>query len=191
MTEKKISASDQKLISEVAEKLASTNETIVLKKLHSLKSTGNAKILPLVLDLLTTSKSEIIISEVITMMGQLKDPKCTPVIVEYIQGKKVGEYLSDLIASCWQSGLDFSQYLAAFAECFITGNYQVALESFTVIEEMLINSDKKLIEDCRTYLLDQEKNIDPEKKLLFKELIKVIENGTSQNVEDYPEFFER
>jgi len=181
----------QLLLKETIEKLSSGNDQIIIKKLSELKSTGNVVILPLILDLLLKNKSEIIAKEVLTFIGQLKDQKCVPVIVQYITFKKTGKYLADLISECWQSGLDFSQHLTIFAESFIEGDYQVALESFTVIEEMLWKTTPDSIDACRRYLLDRKDKIKSDKELLFKELMKVIDSGTTKNAEDYPEFFEK
>jgi hypothetical protein len=181
----------QALLKVTAEKLASTDNRIVLKKLSELKSTGNAVILPLILDLLKKNKSDIVAKEVLTFIGQLKDQKCVPVIVQYINQEKTGKYLADLISECWQSGLDFSQHLAIFAETFILGDYQVALESFTVIEEMLWKTTPDSIDNCRRNLLDRKDQIQSDKELLFKELIKVIDSGKTKNAEDYPDFFEK
>lgn len=178
-------------IKETVEKLSSGNNQIILKKLSELKSTGNAAILPFILDLLLNNDSDLITREVLTFIGQLKDPKCVPIIVQYITFKKTGKYLAGLISECWQSGLDFSQYLAVFAESFIEEDYQVALESFTVIEEMLWKTAPESIDVCRNYLLDRQDKITGDKELLFKELMKVIDGGRTKNAEDYPDFFEK
>jgi hypothetical protein len=190
MSENKKKESELRLFKDAEEKLSSANVSVVIRKLHELKTSGNAAILPLVLDLLISNQSKAVNDEVLVFIGQLKDQKCVPVLVEYINIKKAGLLLGDLISECWQSGLDFSQYLNVFADNFITGDYQVALEAFTVIEEMLWKSTLDAVTDCRKYLLDRKDEIHDEKKSLFTELIKVLDKGTSQNAEDYPEFFE-
>ncbi len=179
----------QKLFKDASEKLSSSNSTIVLKKLNELKSTGNVSILSLILDLLSTSNSEAIKREVLIFVGQLKDQNCVPIVVEYIQSGKAGKDRAGLISACWQSGLDFSKYLTVFADDFITGDYQIALESFTVIEEMLWQTTNEMIQDCRQYLIDRQGKLQTEKQLLFKELIKVLDEGISHNAEDFPEFY--
>jgi hypothetical protein len=45
------------------------------------------------------------------------------------------ETISMLVSSCWQSGLDYSEFVIDFTNLFITGDYVTALECFTVIEE--------------------------------------------------------
>ena len=43
--------------------------------------------------------------------------------------------ISMLVSSCWQSGLDYSEYSADMAEVFLRSDYVTALECLTVIEE--------------------------------------------------------
>jgi hypothetical protein len=191
MSNKSISESGQRFYVETAKKLESADIRIVIRTLHELKSTGNAIILPLVLDLFVKNKSEAVIQEVLILIGQLKDQKSVPELIKYVNHKKAGKHLADLISQCWQCGLDFGQYLKVFADTFLTGDYQVALESFTVIEEMLWRSTPEMIEDCRNYLIQGKDKINKDNELLFKELLKVIESGNSQNAEDFPEIFEK
>jgi hypothetical protein len=43
--------------------------------------------------------------------------------------------ISMLVASCWQSGLDYSDYSMEFIMAFLNGDYITAIECMTVIEE--------------------------------------------------------
>ena len=40
-----------------------------------------------------------------------------------------------LVSSCWQSGLNYSEYSTDLAEVFLKGDYVTAIECLTVIEE--------------------------------------------------------
>jgi hypothetical protein len=191
MSNKRISESEQRYYTETAKKLESEDIRIVIKTLHELKSTGNAIIMPLILDLLAKNNLDAVNQEVLIFIGQLKDQKSVPELIKYVNYKKAGKHLADLISQCWQCGLDFSPYLTIFADNFLTGDYKVALESFTVIEEMLWRSTPEMIIDCQNYLLKGKDKINKDKELLYKELLKVIESGNSQNAEDFPEFFDK
>ena len=43
--------------------------------------------------------------------------------------------ISMLVSSCWQSGLDYSEYSTDLAEVFLKSDYVTSLECLTVIEE--------------------------------------------------------
>lgn len=161
-------------IAETKAALGSNSRRIVLAKIRELKETGRVSILPLLLDLLEGDPHEEIVSAVMNLLSDLRDQQCVPVIVEYINKYKQSPILSSLIASCWQSPLDYSNYLETFSDCFITGNYQDAIESFTVIEEMIVHCSENKIEKCRMYLLSRQTEVKEEKKPLFRELLKLL-----------------
>jgi hypothetical protein len=170
-------------------KLNAGSINAVLGKLKELHKTGNVAILPLVLNLLDKNQNEEIAKEVFILLNELKDSKSVPVIVNHISKYPTGKYFSKLIASCWQSGLDFSSHLAVFVNCFIEGNYEVALESFTVIEEMVWRTPIDKINICRKTLADRINEISEEKKPLHHGLIKILDEGISINIEEFPDLY--
>ena len=124
------------IIKEIELKLNSGNYKVVLAELRKLRTAGKPLVLPYILNLLNTSQDEEIIKEVVNFLAILKDQKSVPAIAEYLSNH-LNLNLSKIIATCWQNGLDYSNYLNVFADCFVKGNYEQSLESFTVIEEML------------------------------------------------------
>ncbi len=181
---------ENKFILETKATLKSNDEKMVLSKLREMKVSGNVKILPYILDLLKTSNSENIIQEVLNIIRDLRDQKCVPVIIKYVDDNKVGEHIRDVLSSCWQSRLDYHGHLNSFANCFLHGDYQTALEAFTVIEEMLWKSTEEQIQSCRKVIMNNASNINEEIKPLYNELLKVLNEGRSENSEMYPDLYE-
>ena len=186
----KQSEQEKKFIQETKAVLKSKNEKNIYSKLQELRVTGNVSVLPFMLELLETSNSQIITQEILNIIKDLRDQKCVPVIVEYIEKNKDRNHIGDIISSCWQSRLDFHSYLEIFATCFLHGDYQVALEAFTVIEEMLWKSSEEQIMSCRKVLQKNAGKVSELKQPLYKELIKVLEEGRSKNSETYPDLYE-
>jgi hypothetical protein len=182
MSAKNLTSSEQRFVKETAEQLSSTLDLRVIKKIHELKSNGKPIVLPLILDLLLKSRSDAVKNEVLILIGQLKDQACVPIIVTYVNFEKAGAHLANLISACWQSDLDFSKHLILFVDSFITGDYQVALEAFTVIEESLWRSTPEAITECHKYLSNRKEEIETEKILLFHELIKVLGRSSGSQV---------
>jgi hypothetical protein len=180
---------DKNFIMETRQVLQSNDYNTINLKIQELKRTGRPSILHYLLDLINSDCPDTIKQEVLVLVGDLKDQGCADILVGYIQMKKAGTYLSQLIASCWQSSLDFSAYLNVFAECFITGDYQTSLESFTVIEEMLWRSKPESITSCIQILESRESEIKKEKKPLYDELLKILEEGRTANSEEYPDLY--
>jgi len=176
-------------IKETEIKLNSGNYRSVLAELHKLRSSGNVLILPLIINLLSTNKDEEVLKEVINFLGEIKDRKSVPIIAGYISGHLNDQNLTLLIATCWQTGLDYSNHLDVFAECFIAGNYLQSLESFTVIEEMIWRSTPEKLSGCLEILVNRHAEIIEEKKPLYNELIKILNEGSSLNKDNYPDLY--
>lgn len=185
------SEKEKKFILETKASLKSKDKKIVLSKLRELKTSGNANILPYILDLLESSDSSEIVQEVLNLIRDLRDQQSVPIIVDFIQKNIKGIYIGEIVSSCWQSRLDFHAYLNIFATCFLHGDYQTSLEAFTVIEEMLWKSSNSQIESCKEILVDNVSKVNDEKKPLYRELIKVIDEGKSDNSDMYPDLYEK
>jgi hypothetical protein len=78
-------------------------------------------------------------------MNDLKDQSSAGEVIAEIRKEWKPETISMLISSCWQSGLDYSEYSADMAEVFMKADYVTAIECLTVIEESvhLLNKDTK------------------------------------------------
>jgi len=79
-----------------------------------------------------------------------------------------------LISSCWQSGLDYSEYALTIGGVFIEGDYMTSLECFTVLDTcslMIAESDKSQIIDMLQAVID---SFATDKQKLARELIKLL-----------------
>ena len=191
MTDKQNDNQNQRYIKEAAGKLASPDTKVVIKILSEIRAKGNAFIIPHLIELLNNHESEEVRNEVVLILSELKDPACAPIMVNCLGNNPQRKYLSNVIASCWESGLDYSAHLNTFATLFIDGDYQIALESFTVIEENIWRADKGKIENCCSFLKEKEATIKQELKPLCTELIRILQAGTTENAEDYPDIYNR
>jgi hypothetical protein len=78
-------------------------------------------------------------------LNDLKDQSVTEEIIAELRKQWKPETLTMLVSSCWQSGLDYSEYTFDIAEVFIRGDYVTAFECLTLIEETAheLSSQKK------------------------------------------------
>jgi hypothetical protein len=189
MDEKVKKEQELKFYKETEFKLKTASTSGVISTLKELHKTGNPAIMSLIFDLLDTTQDENIVKEIIILLGEIKNNKTVPTIAEYISNHTSGKHLSKVIAACWQSGLDFSSEITLFVKCFIEGNYEVALESFTVIEEMLWHTPIEKINICKATLTGRAQEVAPDKKPLYTELIKILDEGVSMNREDFPDLY--
>ncbi len=68
-------------------------------------------------------------------LNDLKDQSATSEIITEIKKPLHPATISMLVSSCWQSGLNYSQYSSELAEIFLKGDYVTAIECLTVIED--------------------------------------------------------
>ncbi|MDZ7634425.1 MAG: hypothetical protein U5L72_08310 [Bacteroidales bacterium] len=84
-----------------------------------------------------------------------------------------------LVSSCWQSGLDYSEFAISLAEEFMTGDYLTSLECFTVLE----NCSGSISANDRTIIiLGLEKEMggfDTARQKLAGELIALLKRDRS------------
>ena len=68
-------------------------------------------------------------------MNDLKDKSVRREVMTEIRKPWKPDTICMMVSSCWQSGLDYSEYSLDLAEVFFKADYLTALECFTVIEE--------------------------------------------------------
>lgn len=83
--------------------------------------------------------------------------------------------ISMLISSCWQSGLDYSEYLADIATIYLKADYVTAIECMTVIEESAGRSDRKTKDDIIRIIMESSSAHTHEKSPLTSELIGILQ----------------
>lgn len=153
----------------------SSNKNRILTALHEVRNAGSVKILPVLLNLVNQTSESEISREIINLVGDLKSAEAVPILAKSLKENDFGDYQGEMVAACWQSGLDFSNYLSVFTELFIKGDYSTAIEAFTVIEGSVSNANEEEITACIHYLKETERMVTEEKLPLYRELQKVIE----------------
>jgi hypothetical protein len=83
--------------------------------------------------------------------------------------------ISMLVSSCWQSGLDYSDYLTDIARTFLKGDYEIAIECMTVIEESVHNSSRERKDEIIRLIEKSPLAFINEKSALTQELISILE----------------
>ncbi len=169
--------------------LAGGTEAQILETIEKFKNQGSAAFLQLLLNVLSQTPLEAIQKAIIQIISNLHTQEFTPVIVDFIRNHGQAVFTSDLISACWQSRLDFSHSLPVFAELFIRGNFQMAIECFTVIEEAIWQASSAEITTCRKLLVNQIHEVTDDKQALFNQLIQVLESGRTPNSDAFPELY--
>jgi hypothetical protein len=108
-------------------------------------------------------------------LNDLKDPTvCPEVIAEITRPWKPGT-ISMLVSSCWQSGLNYSEYALDLAKTFIKSDYVTAIECLTVIEESVEDLSRERKDEV-IKLIENSASVIPANILSLKdELLLILE----------------
>ncbi|MEY1639648.1 hypothetical protein [Tenuifilum osseticum] len=152
---------------------ASSDEAII-GLLTELRETGEDYMLPTILSLLFSTRSEKLKNEVVNFLVDLKNKSSIDTIVEAIRQNKRSKDIHLLVSVCWQSRLDFTPYVDTFIDIMEHGNYQACLEAFTVIENMTENLNGEQLNDLKAKI-KSVKGDNAETKPLIEELVKLLD----------------
>jgi len=107
-------------------------------------------------------------------MNDLKDQDVCQEVINEIRKPWKADTISMLVASCWQSGLDYSDFSTDFAEVFIKADYVTAIECLTVIEESASGLSAEKKDELRKIVEESPLSFVNEKKSLTDELFSIL-----------------
>lgn len=163
---------------ETNKKLFSADTSVVLKAIEKIKKEGSESSIEPLLELYNKA-SDLGIKEALrTVFFNMKEETAPKYIAQAIKSGRFNNILHSLVASCWESGQDYSEYLDVFVDVFITTNdYMLAFDAFTVIENNELKLDNKSVEAIIERLKDLITHAEHEKKLLTVELINGLKSA--------------
>jgi hypothetical protein len=108
-------------------------------------------------------------------LNDLKDQSVCAEIIKEIRKKWKADTISMLVSSCWQSGLDYSDYSLDLVKIFLKGDYVTAIECLTVIEESVDELSSARKAEIIKILEESPVSEINEKRGLTLELISILE----------------
>lgn len=164
-----------KKLFELQGKLNTGNMKIVSDAIISLRNEDPYKGAIGLLSILFDSTNDLMIKDLVrSFMNDIKEPGArTEIVTEAMKSYKP-ETICMLVSSCWQSGLDYSEFAGDFANIFFTGDYMTALECFTVIEESAGNMAVSKKRDLKEFFERNIKGSSFEKAALVQALIAAL-----------------
>ncbi len=116
--------------------LAKDNDLLVVQAVKALRDEEPFEgALALLVALFDKTDNRLVQKTIEEFFNDIKDKSVRPEIITEIRKPWKANTISMLVASCWQSGLDYSEYLNDIANIFLKGDYPTSIECMTVIEE--------------------------------------------------------
>jgi hypothetical protein len=151
--------------------LQSTDLETVIETLEELRVSGRTTDIPVLLELLHSTRNTEIKSKIVALFSNLKESDSVPFIIEAIQNQKYEPELKLLVSCCWENGLDYSKYLSIFVDLLIFSDFLIAFEAYTVITNMTTTIDQAII-DIEIEKIDQAMHATiVEKKALMLDVV--------------------
>ncbi len=126
----------QKKIKELLSELASNDESRQLKAIKSLKVHGNETVIKPLLIILERTESEPIQAEIIDLLNTTKYTAVPEQIANALVDERFFSIRRHLLASAWNSGLDYRPFLTEIVTAATEGEMMDALECITIIENL-------------------------------------------------------
>ena len=165
----------EKRLRELEQRLGDKNTDSVINTIMSLRDeeacTGAIRLLA---ELFDKSTEPSIKSNISAFMNDMKEKSLCIEVVTEIKKKYKSETTKMLVSSCWQSGLDYARYASDFALVFERGDYETAIECFSVIESNLPGISKQSRDHIIILLKESEGLRNSAKSALMEELVDLL-----------------
>jgi hypothetical protein len=167
---------DDKGINLIVKRLQSDDTKEVLFTINQIRNSGDPLIITSLLDLLINNPNKEITKTIIKLLNELKNQASTIEIIKALKNDKYVSLRQEILASCWNSGLDYSNYLAFFVAVFISDEFLIAFEAFTIIENFEKEYDKEIIDPLIQDIKNSINGMDENKRSLSIELVHMLEH---------------
>jgi hypothetical protein len=166
----------EKKIKELADILSKDNNIVIAQAIELLRQ---EKPIEGAIGLLTAFYNKTddfsIRKSIAGFMNDLKDQSACKEVIEQIRRKWKSDTISMLVSSCWQSGLNYSEYSLDLIRIFLDGDYVTAIECLTVIEESANDLSESGKNEIIKMLEESPITQITEKQSLTLELISILE----------------
>jgi hypothetical protein len=170
-----VKKSDKKL-KELAMVLGKKNSLQIIQAVKSLRDEESFEgAIGLLAGIFDASDDKNVRRAIGDFFNDIKDLSARSEIIAEIRKPWNDDTISMLVASCWQSGLDYSGFIEDIINIFIEGDYSTTIESMTVIEGSAASISRESRDEMIKTIKDSPKAWVNEKKSLALELISILE----------------
>jgi hypothetical protein len=167
--------SDKK-VNELSELLSKNNKLVLTGAIESLRVEAPFQgAIGLLTALYNKTDDSDVRKAISDFMNDLKDQSVCEEVINEIRKEWKSDTISMLVSSCWQSGLNYSEYSLDLARVFLKGDYVTAIECLTVIEDTVEDISKEKRAEVIKLIEDNPLPRVNEKSTLMLELISILE----------------
>ncbi len=182
MTDTKKTTANKK-ITELILKLDAKEPGEVIKAVKGLKNNGDENAIIPLIQLHSTTTNNAIKGEIENLLNTLKSTKVMAVVIDCLTDPQYQNSKQAILASIWNSNLDYTDYLDEIVTAAIDGDMMDAMECLTIFDNIEGNiTEEKVLAPLLTlnqYLNDNQGSDDPKYTLLLEttQLLQEINNS--------------
>ncbi len=153
---------------DILKQLASNDMEVVKSAIEQVKQEGDISIAAELLDILQQSQDTAVITNLTALLSDVKDSDFKTILMDKLINATSDTGKANLLRICWESAIDFSEYLDVFVDMLLNEDFITALEASTVIENLGGKiSEEKLVAAIKRL----ENNKDEDKSFLLEDTI--------------------
>ena len=164
---------ESKIIEQLKKELTVAGESNLLKTLEKVKSKGNDQMIEPILNLYSSTKHDSVKAAVKGLLNELKTVDGTVILIEGLYNSN-NELKEVILGSLWSAGLNPVEYLPEIVGAACSGNYMVAFEAITVLENMEGPFEEEKISESKLIINDYFAEPKEETKQLISSILGLI-----------------
>jgi len=170
--------SNSKLNISIIKDIKSNNKVKVKKAFEKLYKNGNISIIQSLIDIYCEQDSYVK-SEIKKILSQLKVSKTLPILINNLEASN-NEIKELILHSIWSSNLDAEEHLTLIIKTAIDGNFIVAFEALTLIENLETINNESVIIEAMILINEYLSEKDDDKIDLIKSMLDVLQHFEAQ-----------
>jgi hypothetical protein len=161
----------EKIDPKIKENLFSTQTGVVISAINSIKEKGNKLYIPMLFDLLNSNPEKEITDEINKLLSTVKDKETAESFIDAVEDEKYKSIRKQILTTCWQNGLDFSNYLPVFVDLIINDDWENAFEAFTIIDNLELLPEQKTVDKAMIKIEAAMESVNEQKAYFLNEIL--------------------
>ncbi|MCQ2252297.1 MAG: hypothetical protein MJZ61_02475 [Bacteroidales bacterium] len=125
-------------------KLANEDDSELASTLHYFRENGDIELLPNVLELLSSNRSQDIKDNVLQLCADIKNPEAADMAFAFMMATQNAEVKKSVITALWQTGNNFSHKAGEIVDIIIDSpDFETAFEALTLLENCAVEIEKE------------------------------------------------
>jgi len=154
--------------------LNSKDNVVVVAAIKDIKKNGSSKLLTELLAIYTNTDNADIIDSALDLLNDLHDQNCEEVIVDYLNSCNNDVKKKQVVSSCWQSAVNYSNSLTLFSNIFVEGNLETAIEAFSVIDNCVDQATQENVLQVKEIIESNYNSMSVEKQGLADAILDIL-----------------